>query len=310
MRVRAAGVIYRRQHRGVLRPRTLVQHGYIIEGFAAWSGNMAVRAVRARHVAEWAASMEVAASTTRNRISVIRGFFRWCVRMCYTKHDPTIDVAVPRQPRLAPRSMTADDLRTLSAVLPDHRARVIVGFMLICGLRAGEVADLEMADIDLFSNTMRVVGKGGHERVLPIPEGMRYYLDPYLTERGRGGGKLIRSHRDPHLGVTPNYVSCLVSRWMRTAGVKAGRYDGVSAHALRHTTAENLYRHGVDLRTIAAAMGHMSPTTTWTYLRHRANVEDLREVMGQALLDEPRPRLAPVHEYLNPPELTRREDAG
>lgn len=229
----------------------------------------------------------------------MRQFFRWAVDMRMCKADPTYRVKAPRQPRTAPRSVGLEDLTELGRALPDNRARCIIALMLHLGLRAGEVADLEMADLDLYANVVRVVGKGGHERILPVPEIVRFWMDPYLAERGRGGGKLIRSYKGPG-GITAHTVSHLVTGWMRDAGVKVRPYDGRSAHALRHTMCENLYRHGVDLRTIAAAAGHASPTTTWTYLRHRASVEQLRDVMGMQIIEEQRPSLRPVPEFAPP----------
>ena len=294
VRIRSALVMYRRHMRPMLRPTTLTQQGWVVENFAQHTNNIALRACKKKHVEKWLAGMDVAASTIRHRISVMRTFWRWCVEQNLCKHDPTLTLRAPRQPRAIPRSLTLDELTRLGMVLPDHRARVIVALMLHMGLRAGEVAGLDMADLDLFSNTMRVVGKGGHERVLPVPEAVRVFLDPYLGERGRGGGRLVRSLKDPAKGISAHAVSALLTGWMREAGLKAGAYDGRSGHALRHTTAENMYRHGVDLRTIAAAMGHASPNTTWVYLRHAANVEDLRQVMGQQIIEEQRPSLRPV----------------
>jgi site-specific recombinase XerD len=294
LKITGALVMYRRQMQPVLRPRTLTQQTYVIESFARYNKDMAIKAVKAKHVAEWLAHMEVQASTVRARISVIRTFFKWAQERDLLRRDPTIGIRVPRQPRALPRSLSLDDLRQLGSALPDVRAKLIVSLMVDMGLRAGEVAGLEMADVDLFSNVARIVGKGGHERMLPIPEGTRYFLDAYIQERGRGGGFLIRSYKDEHLGISPGCVSNLLTQWFKDAGIKAERYDGRSAHALRHTTAENLYRHGVDLRTIAAAMGHASPTTTWIYLRHRENVETLRQVMGQRMIDEVRPPLRGV----------------
>lgn len=297
--ISSALIMYRRHHQHVLRPRTLKNRVYTVELFARYTSNMALKAVKERHVHGWLASMEVSAATIRERLSSMRQFFRWGVDARLIRVDPTARIKTPRQPRGAPRSMVLEDLKRLGEVLPDSRARTIVALMLHLGLRAGEVASLEMADIDLYSNVMRIAGKGGHERVLPIPEVVRFWMDPYLRERGRGGGKLIRSYTGPD-GLGARTISYMVTRWMHEAGLKSGAYDGRSAHALRHTMCENLYRHGVDLRTIAAAAGHASPTTTWTYLRHAASVEQLRDVMGQQIIEEPRVSLRPVMEFVEP----------
>lgn len=296
--------MYRRQMGTVLRKGTLYQHGKVVEHFMRHTGpDTEIRVVKPKHLQEWIATMDVQASTIRYRISVMRTFFRWAGEHGHLRHDPMAGVRAPRQPRATPRSVPLPDLAELGKALPDARARCIIALMLHLGLRAGEVAALEMADVDLISNTVRIVGKGGHERILPIPEIVRHFLDPYIRERGRIGGPLIQSQKDPGQGVKAGHISHMVTRWMRDAGIKREAYDGRSAHALRHTTAENLYRHGVDLRTIAAALGHASPTTTWKYLRHHASVEELRDVMGMQIIEEQRPSLRPVPKFTPPPQL-------
>lgn len=285
---------YHRHQRAVLRPRTLNDRRYTLEAFCEHTNNPQLRSVKAKHISDWLASMDVSAATVRQRLSAVRCFFRWALEQRLVKIDPTATLRSPRQPRSAPRSFTLEQIRRLDAALPDARAVLIIALMLDMGLRAGEVARLELADLDLFSGVARIVGKGGHERLLPITPMVRSRLDVYLNERGRGAGPLIRSKNDPRLGIRVNRITNMVGEWMTDAGVKESRYDGRSAHALRHSTAENLYRHGVDLRTIAAALGHASPTTTWIYLRHTHSVEDLRAVMGQEYVDEARPTLRAV----------------
>lgn len=285
MRIGTAIAMYRRHMGNILRPRTLIEHRYILERFQRHTNNMAIRAVKAKHVQDWLAEMDVQASTLRHRISVLRAFFRWAQRQELVKRDPMVFVDVPKQPRAAPRALDLDSLRALRTTLPDNRARLICTLMRHMGLRAGEVAGLEMADVNLFDNTMRITGKGGHTRILPIPPVVREHLDPYLGERGRGGGRLIRSHRNPKEGISAHAVSTLVAGWMRDAGIKAAAHDGVSAHALRHTCAEALYQHQVDVRLISKVMGHVEPTTTWEYLRFSANVEEMRPVLGQPIIE-------------------------
>lgn len=302
MRISVALTMYARQTRPLVRPATWRNRRQVLQDFRRVTGDMELKAIKPKHINAYLAARDVSAATIRQRLSVLHTFFQWAVQANLAKVDPTVGIRAPRQPKAAPRALALPQLRDLGSALPSPRARLIVALMLNEGLRAGEVARLEMADVDLFSNAMRVMGKGGHERLLPLTDATRSYLDAYLRERGRGGGSLIRSERDPNLGVTPGRISTLVAQWMTEAGVKERAWDGTSAHALRHTMAENLYRHGVDLRTIAAAMGHASPTTTWIYLRHQAGVEDLRQVMGQQIIDEERPSLRPVPEFITPPE--------
>jgi site-specific recombinase XerD len=117
-----------------------------------------------------------------------------------------------------------------------------------------------------------VKGKGGHERVLPITDETWEALVAYLAETGVRSGPVLRSKVRPHCGLTPKYVSDLVSGWMGSVEVPA------SAHALRHTCAGDLLRAGVHLRDIQNILGHASLATTELYLPWV--VSDLRTAMA------------------------------
>lgn len=292
--------LYVRAMHHMYRPATITARRYWLERFAYQAGNPALKAIRPRTISDWFAQQPgLGPAAARAALSHLRAFFRWAIERGHTKTDPTLTIRPPKQPRAVPRSLDLADLRALRTALPDNRAVLIITLLFDLGLRRGEVARLDMADIDLRAGVIRVDGKGGHQRLLPVTPGVRHMLLHYLTERGAAAGPLIRSQTRPGHGITPETLGKLVSKWMTDAGIKQPR-DGKSAHALRHSCAENLWRHGVDLRTIAAALGHAVPTTTWIYLRHQQNLEELRAVMGQQYVDEPRPVLQPAAEFEMP----------
>lgn len=280
MHLTACHAMYLRQMHGVLRPTTLREHKTVIRGLVDKIGDMEIRAVRVTHLQDWIAGQQVQASTIRHRISVVRSFFRWAQEHQIIRHDPMVGIRAPRQPRAVPRAIPEQDVNELIRGLRDNRARLVIGLMLHLGLRVGEVSRLEMADFDFVNETVRIIGKGGHERILPLVAPLRPFLADYLAERGRQSGPVIMSKKQAGKGINANTLSHLVSEWMDYCGIKGSAYDGRSAHALRHTMCETLYAAGTDLRTIAAAAGHASPTTTWKYLRHNTSVDELRAVMG------------------------------
>lgn len=276
---------YGKYHKTLLARATLRDRIYTLERFTRHLGpHTAVKAIQPRDITDWLNGLGVAASTMRLRLGQIRAFFRWTVQQGWCRTDPTLKP--PRQPRALPRGITSDDAFALDRTLPDSRARLIVCLGIFEGLRRAEICGLELDDIHLPTDTIRVVGKGGHERVLPLTAGTRHFLEQYIQEeRGRGGGALIRS-RTTGGHLTPSSLGHLVAQWMKDAGIKQSPFDGRSCHALRHSMAGNLFNRGVDLRTIAVALGHASPQTTWIYLRHHADLAMLRQVMGQPLTDE------------------------
>ena len=157
----------------------------------------------------------------------------------------------------------------LRLVLPDLRAQVIVELMFAMGLRCVEVARLAGRDYDPVASTMIVSGKAGEERRLPVPATAAGLLAEW--QAGRPGGPLV--------GLGSRRISVLVSRWMAAAGIKGGPYDGVSAHALRHTFASNTLDRCGNVYTVQAALGHASLTTTQRYLRPTTMAE-LRAAMA------------------------------
>ncbi len=144
------------------------------------------------------------------------------------------------------------------------------------GLRAVEVANLELADIDPDERSMIVTGKGGHQRALPIVAEVWSAIESYLAERGTFDGHLIQAYRQSYAniddGVTAPYVVRLVGDAFRRAGVRA------SGHALRHTFATELLKNGANLRDVQTALGHVSISTTQIYLGFTV-VGDLRALM-------------------------------
>lgn len=191
----------------------------------------------------------------------------------YAKRNPAQGIKGPRQPRLLPpRALAVEQVRAIFDNCADTRDELVVSLMVQEGLRCMEVAGLQLGDVDAIGRRMRVVGKGGHERVLWITEETLTLLKAYLHDDHPGtAGPLVRSKRDSHRGISPSQVSRLVHRRMVQAGVPE------SAHSLRHTAASDMLEHGAHVRTVQAALGHGSLAVTERYLRWL--VGELREAM-------------------------------
>ena len=202
----------------------------------------------------------MAAATARSRLSQVRAFCRWCVKHHYMTVDPTMDVRGPRPPRHVPRSLRLVQVEASLDAAPDRRARLMMLLMVQEGLRACEVAGLELGDIDPVERLMLVRGKGGHERVLPISDETFAAMEDYLGEHPATAGPLVRSYNHCARAISPSWVSRLTSIWMHTAGVPD------SGHSLRHTAATDMLRAGANIRDVQAVLGHASIATTGRYL--------------------------------------------
>ncbi|HSS08681.1 MAG TPA: tyrosine-type recombinase/integrase, partial [Acidimicrobiales bacterium] len=215
---------------------------------ACWIGQVDRLVIR-----RWQASIGChQAPTRRAYLSTVKTFCRWAVEWDYLPADPTAGVATVREPKREPRALSDDEVRRLLAVLPDLRAEVIVGLELGCGLRCIEVARLSVRDYDPTALTLLAVGKGSDERRLPVPTATAAVLDEWLALK-RPGGRVVC--------LSANRISRLVSAWMAEAGIKVGSYDGVSAHALRHTFASNMLDRCGNVRLVQEALGHQSLAT-------------------------------------------------
>lgn len=240
-----------------------------LNSFHAHIGRRPYDKIGPTHIEGWLeACAELAPATRRSRLSAVRGFFRWLERRHLVRRDPTLDIRGPRQPRTLPRALIAGAPEQVLAHCPDARARFIFILMLQQGLRCIEISRLELADIDRHHGTMRVTGKGGHERVLPLMRETAECLDAYLGEHPCSAGPLIRSYRswERQRALTAGTISRYVTDWMADSGVKKRPRDGVSAHAGRHTAAADMLREGAHLRDIQAVLGHAHLATTEVYL--------------------------------------------
>lgn len=270
-----------RANRGEIAPTTARDHEYILTAFTRGHAHLAPDRIRRHHVEAMLAAPGLSPATRRNRLSVFRGFARWLVVTGRAATDPTAGIASPRQPRHLPRALTTCQSARVVAAAPDARSRLMVLLMLQEGLRRAEVAAIEVGDVDLHRHEMDVRGKGGGGQVtrrLPISDETRRALDVYLAEAPPVAGPLIRSRRDPDVGLSAPTVGRIVAAVMAHAQVKQRPRDGRSAHALRHSCANDMLDGPADVHQVQAALGHRSLVATQIYLRGR--VEPLRAPMG------------------------------
>lgn len=268
-----------RRRRGDISGGTAKNHVSILNHFAFVVGERPASSLKRRHVEKWLEAIGTkSASTRRTRVSVVRNFCGWLVDQGHLVTNPMRGVKGPREPRRVPRGLNDDEVRRVIMGCPDSRARVITILMLQAGLRCIEVSRLELGDLDFTYRTMRVVGKGDHERVVAMPDQLMSTIDAYLSEFPTTSGPLVRSYRDPSCPLDADTISGLVTRWMWAAGVKRAPRDGRSAHALRHTAATDVLRHGAHILDVQAMLGHRHLKTTEVYLP--LQVAPLAQAMG------------------------------
>jgi len=274
-------------------------------------GRVSVDDVRA-----WLATVYGAASpaTVGRRLAGVRAFFRYLQSEGDLALDPTAGLPGPKLPRGAPSPLSVDDCFALAdglgrevaasgepepgdaAAVRAHRARVrdraIVELLYGAGLRVGELVALDVRDVELSRGEVRVMGKGGKERVVPLPEMARRALDAWLELR-RGPGVLAEPlfvpQRPPKDGGAPRRMGARdVRRMLARRGTEQRVLDHVHPHRLRHSYATHLLDMGADLREIQELLGHASLSTTQKYTA--VSVEHLRQVYDRAHPRAQRPK--------------------
>ncbi len=223
-----------------------------------------VRAYMGRMWSGWSAS------SMARKLAALRTFFNYCIRLNLMTANPAKEIATPKIPKRVPKFLTVDEVFSLIDAAVDDgalgsRDRAILELLYASGLRVSELVGLNLGDADLASRTVRVIGKGRKERIVPIGEkacaAMRSYLMKRAeltqaadSERGfflnRHGGRL-----------TARSIERLISKYIRRCGLQ----KVVTPHVLRHTFATHLLGAGADMRGIQELLGHQSLSTTQKY---------------------------------------------
>jgi site-specific recombinase XerD len=171
-----------------------------------------------------------------------------------------------REPKRLPESLPADAVTAFVADLDTHRDRAMVLAMVLGGLRAAEVRSLRLADIDMGLRRVRVVGKGGKERVVPIDDVFFTECAAYVCSERPAGCRTPECFivlRGPTRGGALTEAG--LRKVFRTHRARTGA-TRVRPHRLRHTYGTELAAAGIDLLALRELMGHASPETTARYV--------------------------------------------
>ncbi len=260
-----------------------------LNGLGAWASasglgpsDLGARELR-RHVAVLAAE-GLAPSTVARRLASFRAFFGSLTSEGKAKQNPAELLSAPRRNRHLPDVLRRDEIVALLERIPavtalDLRDRAIFETAYAGGLRAAELVDLNVESLQFDDETVRVEGKGGKTRVVPLGEPAFKAINAWL-ERGRGGladrdeAALFVSRTGKRLSTSD--VRRRLNGWVAKAGLPPGTHP----HAIRHSFATHLLEGGADLRAIQELLGHSSISTTQIYTRVEA--ERLRNAYNSA----------------------------
>ncbi len=207
----------------------------------------------------------------RRKLSTLSSFFRFLCREGALKTNIAKTVPAPRIQNKLPAYFSVDDMFRLLEVPQGEeflpvRDRALLELFYSCGLRISELVGLSLEDINLDSRMVKVLGKGGKERLLPMGRQCVKALKTYLNTRtdkirefSPGPDKLFLNYRGA--GISVRGVRKIVEKYIRQGHFPGG----VSPHSIRHSFATHLLDGGADLRSIQELLGHSSLSTTQKY---------------------------------------------
>jgi integrase/recombinase XerC len=251
-------------------PHTLRSYAADLAEFSAFAraeGTASIRGADTGLVRAWLVRLHrrrLARSSIARKLAAVRSCLSFLARRGIVTANPARQIRTPRVPRRLPSFLPKDESKELLDGLSaggaaGRRDRALVELLYASGLRVAECCGLDLDDLDRRRATVRVLGKGERERVVPVGEAALGALDDYLAVRGEGSGPLFRNVRGGRL--TTRSAHRIVRRLARAAGITRR----VSPHTLRHTFATHMLGEGADLRLIQELLGHRRLSTTQRY---------------------------------------------
>lgn len=229
---------------------------------------------------------ELGRATIRLHFAALRSFFKWLTRRQGWKANPLLDVQLPKQEKKLPVVLTVtqiSDMLALPLKLPKssrdavwapERDAAILEMFYSTGMRLAELASLNVEDVDAYSDTVRVIGKGRKERLLPVGTPAMEAVQRYRQKAGVHSGALFLSKLRRR--ITNQAIADVVDKYWKASGMPVH----VTPHKLRHSFATHLLNNGADLRSVQELLGHASLSTTQIYTH--VSTQRMKEVYEAA----------------------------
>ena len=235
----------------------------------------------------WLASLKenkVSSKTINRKISSLKSFFKYKLRLNEIKVSPVSTISSLKISRRLPSFIEQNDLNTLlkndffPATFEGKTDFLIFEILYQSGIRRNELINLKEKDIDGSLGTIKVLGKGNKERLIPVNNGLLKSIDEYIAEKRKIFGQLPENFLLVNKGkkLYPKYVYNVV----RTNLAKVSTNQRKSPHILRHSFATHLTNNGAEINAVKELLGHSSLASTQIYTHN--TIEKLKEVYKQA----------------------------
>ena len=270
-------------------PRTLIAYRQALKDFRAQKNVRSWRNCRADDFRDYLFELmkkSQARSYIRLQFSAFRTFYRFLVERKNLRRDPLRELQLPKPEKKLPLVLTRQQIDELLAAplrIPKERAApvwmplrdvAILELFYSSGLRLNELASLNVADLDIYTESVRVLGKGRKERVCPVGAPALDAVSRYRSAANIQTGPLFINKSRRRLSTRSIWL--ILKRYLRHTSIPIA----VSPHKLRHSFATHLLDSGADLRSVQALLGHASLSTTQIYTH--VTVERLKKAYADA----------------------------
>ena len=225
-------------------------------------------------------------ATIRLQFAALRSFFKWLTRRRGWKANPLLEVQLPKREKKLPVVLTVTQVEAMlalplslekskrDAVWAPERDTAILELFYSTGMRLSELVGLNVADIDTYTGTVRVFGKGKKERLCPVGSKALEAVQRYRAKAGVHDGALFLSKLRTR--ITAQSVDDVIMKYWRASGLPVH----LTPHKLRHSFATHLLNNGADLRSVQELLGHASLSTTQIYTH--VSTQRMKEVYEAA----------------------------
>jgi len=224
-------------------------------------------------------------SSTLNHMKYLKKFFNWCIKEGYMEKNLILEIKKPKQSKTLPKVLTKEQANAILCAsfsfswvytFEQYRNYAIIATLLCTGIRAEEILNLRVIDVNLSSERIFIhLGKGKKDRYVPIHRKLKQILDSYIRERKR----LNKTSGYFFTGIKSNLP--LSYKDLTRICQKLSKHTGIkfTAHTLRHTAATELLNQGLDIYMVSRVLGHTDIKTTTIYLHTATN--DLQKSLNE-----------------------------
>ena len=258
---------------------TISSYRQDLDRFSIYFKNKDIKDIDNSKLKDYIKSLDLNEKSISRTISCLKSFYKFLIIEKVIKDNPTDGLYMPKVKKSLPNIMSVEDVtKLLDIKLDDHfsyRNKAMLELMYATGLRVSELVELKLNDVDFSDDIVRIMGKGSKERIIPMGDFAKTYLEEYIYNhrnlmlKGNNCEYIFLNNHGKKM--TRQGFFKIIKKLASDVGISTE----ISPHTLRHSFASHLLKYGADLRTIQELLGHSDISTTQIYT-HVAN-EELRK---------------------------------